>query len=78
MGKKILVIDAHPDRAPGRLVHALATKYANAAEAGGHLVQAVKLCELNFHGCAARPNSPPVHREQLAHSKSTSDGRIMS
>jgi len=48
MGKKILVIDAHPDRAPGRLVHALADKYANAAEMGGHLVQMVKLCELEF------------------------------
>jgi putative NADPH-quinone reductase len=48
MGKNILVIDAHPDRSPGRLVHALAAKYANAAEAGGHLVQVVKLCELEF------------------------------
>jgi len=48
MGKNILVIDAHPDGSPGRLVHALAAKYANAAEAGGHLVQVVKLCELEF------------------------------
>ncbi len=48
MGKKILVIDAHPDPAPGRLVHALAAEYARAAEAGGHLTQVVRLCELEF------------------------------
>ena len=48
IGRKILIIDAHPDRAPRRLCHALATKYAAAAEAGGHLVQIVRLCELEF------------------------------
>jgi len=48
MRKNILVIDAHPDPAPGRLVHALADQYAAAAEAGGHLVQVVRLCQLDF------------------------------
>jgi putative NADPH-quinone reductase len=48
MGKRILVIDAHPDRARGRLVHALADQYASAAEAGGHLTQVVRLCDLDF------------------------------
>lgn len=48
MGKHILVIDAHPDPARRRLVHALADRYASAAEAGGHLVQVVRLCELEF------------------------------
>jgi putative NADPH-quinone reductase len=48
MGKKILVIDAHPDPSPGRLVHALARKYTNAAEDGGHLTQLVRLCDLDF------------------------------
>lgn len=48
MGKKILVIDAHPDPDRGRLVHALADQYAKAAEAGGHLVQVVRLCDLEF------------------------------
>jgi len=62
MGKNILVIDAHPDPSPGRLVHALAHQYARAAEAGGHLVQVVRLCELHFPWLrsaaefAARPN----------------------
>jgi putative NADPH-quinone reductase len=48
LSKNILVIDAHPDPAPGRLGHALANQYANAAEAGGHLTQVVRLCELDF------------------------------
>lgn len=46
--KHILVIDAHPDPARERLGHALADQYAAAAEAGGHLVQVVRLCELEF------------------------------
>jgi putative NADPH-quinone reductase len=48
MGKHVLVIDAHPDPARGRFVHAIADRYASAAEAGGHLVQVVRLCELEF------------------------------
>ena len=48
MGKHILVIDAHPDPARGRLVHSLAHQYACAAEAGGHLTQVVRLCDLDF------------------------------
>jgi putative NADPH-quinone reductase len=48
MARKILVIDAHPDRSRDRLGHALADRYAQAAEAGGHLVQVVRLCELEF------------------------------
>jgi putative NADPH-quinone reductase len=48
VSRNILVIDAHPDPAPGRLGHALASQYANAAEAGGHLTQVVRLCELDF------------------------------
>ena len=48
MGKHILIIDAHPDPARGRLVHSLADQYASAAEGGGHLVQVVRLCDLQF------------------------------
>ena len=48
MSRKILVIDAHPDPTRERLGHALASQYAGAAEAGGHLVQVVRLCELEF------------------------------
>lgn len=46
--KNILVIDAHPDPASERLVHGLARQYAGAAEAAGHRVRVVRLCELDF------------------------------
>ena len=46
--KNILVIDAHPDAAPGHFVHALAMQYAATAGAAGHLVQIVRLSELKF------------------------------
>jgi putative NADPH-quinone reductase len=46
--RKILVIDAHPDRAPDHFVHALAHQYAAAAGTAGHLVQVVSLAELDF------------------------------
>jgi putative NADPH-quinone reductase len=46
--KKILIIDAHPDKAPGHFVHALAAQYTAAAGAAGHLVQVVKVSELKF------------------------------
>lgn len=48
MGKRVLIIDGHPDATRKRLVHALADHYASAAEAGGHLVQVVRLCDLDF------------------------------
>ncbi len=48
MRKNILVIDAHPDPSRERLVHSLADQYASAAESAGHLVQVVRLCELEF------------------------------
>lgn len=59
--KNILVIDAHPDPAPRHFVHALAAKYTAAAEKAGHVVQLVKLADLefpwirNFEQFAARP-----------------------
>jgi putative NADPH-quinone reductase len=48
MNKRILVIDAHPDPTPARLVHSLALQYASAATAAGHRVEVVKLAELEF------------------------------
>ena len=71
MSKNILVIDAHPDPAPGRLGHALATQYASTAEAGGHITQVVRLCELDFpwlrsaKDFAAQP--PGMIRSQQEH-----------
>lgn len=70
-GKKILVIDAHPDPAPDHFVHALALQYSAAAGAAGHLVQVVRLSELdfpwlrNFDEYAARP--PGIINSQQQH-----------
>jgi putative NADPH-quinone reductase len=48
MGKHILIVDAHPDPAPQRLVHSLAEQYSNSAETGGHATRVVRLCDLDF------------------------------
>jgi putative NADPH-quinone reductase len=68
MGKNIVVIDAHPDPARGRLIHALADQYASAAEAAGHTVRVVKLCELKFPWLRSAAeftgSSPPMIAEQ--------------
>jgi putative NADPH-quinone reductase len=46
MAKKIVIIDAHPDPAPERLVHALAGRYASAAAESGHSTRVVRLCDV--------------------------------
>ncbi len=46
--RRILVIDGHPDPDRGRLIHALADSYANAAHAAGHDVRRIDVCELEF------------------------------
>lgn len=67
MGKNILVIDAHPDRDPARLGHALADQYASAAQAGGHQAQVVRLAELEFPWLrtAAEFAAPPAQVIEL-------------
>jgi putative NADPH-quinone reductase len=68
-GKNILIIDAHPDPAPEHFVHALSEQYAAAAGAAGHVVQVVRLSELEFpwlrnaHEFAAQP-SPMIGAQQ--------------
>ncbi|WP_395701006.1 NAD(P)H-dependent oxidoreductase [Aquabacterium sp.] len=48
MGKRILVIEGHPDPDGGRFNHALAEAYAEAALAAGHELRRLKLAELDF------------------------------
>lgn len=48
MSKRIAVIDAHPDPAPGRLVHALAQAYGEGAKEAGHQVHLISLANLEF------------------------------
>ena len=46
--KSIVIIDGHPDSAPERYVHALASAYAAGARSGGHAVQVIEVAKLGF------------------------------
>ena len=48
MGRRILIINGHPDASPGRLCSALADAYAEGARAGGHLLRRLDVAELNL------------------------------
>ena len=48
MGKRIAIIEGHPDGDEGRFGHALAEAYAEGARQGGHEVHRVRLAELDF------------------------------
>src|SRR5512134_817381 len=46
--KSIVVIDGHPDSAPGRYLHALTNAYVAGARAGRHTVQVIEVAKLGF------------------------------
>ncbi|TPJ27259.1 NAD(P)H-dependent oxidoreductase [Mesorhizobium sp. B2-7-2] len=48
MSRRILVLIGHPDPSPDRLCRALASAYAEAAEAAGHAVRKIDLASLDF------------------------------
>ena len=48
MGRRIALIDGHPDGSPERFCHALANAYAEAAAAGGHAVKRLSLAETDI------------------------------
>jgi putative NADPH-quinone reductase len=48
MGKRILVINGHPDRSPGHLCAAFAKAYIEGALAGGHSIRHIDLADLEF------------------------------
>jgi putative NADPH-quinone reductase len=48
MGKKITIIQGHPDPNQAHLGHALATAYRKGAEQGGHEVRVITVAELDF------------------------------
>ena len=48
MGKRIAIIDGHPDPDRARFIHALADAYAEGAAAGGHAVRRIEVAQLNF------------------------------
>jgi putative NADPH-quinone reductase len=48
MGRRILILDGHPDPAHERFVHALAGAYRTGGEAGGHSVLVTRLADMDF------------------------------
>lgn len=47
MGRRILIIDGHPDPDRGRLIHAMAGAYEASARAAGHEVRTLALASLD-------------------------------
>ncbi len=47
-GRRILIIDGHPDPDEGRFIHALAARYADGALSAGHELRRLKLANLEF------------------------------
>ncbi|MBL9215654.1 MAG: NAD(P)H-dependent oxidoreductase [Opitutaceae bacterium] len=54
MGRRIAIVQGHPDPAGGHFGHALADAYAAGAAAAGHEVRRVEVARLDF-GCLRRP-----------------------
>jgi len=48
MGKKILIVDGHPDPRPERFVHALARAYREGAATAGHELLDIVVSEIDF------------------------------
>jgi putative NADPH-quinone reductase len=48
MGKRILIVQGHPDPDGGHLLNALADRYATAASAAGHQVRRCEIAKLDF------------------------------
>ncbi len=48
MGRRILILDGHPDPDPDRYCHALASSYAQGAAGIGHVVHRTNLSDLDF------------------------------
>jgi len=46
MGRRIVIIDGHPDPEEGRFCHALSAAYAQAAEAAGHELRTVMVARI--------------------------------
>jgi len=65
----ICLIDAHPDPAPERLVHALSAAYQSGAEAAGHTVSRIDIAALDiaFLDSAEQFSRPPP--DALAHER---------
>jgi len=58
-GRRILLVDAHPDADPAHFVHALAAAYADAARAAGHEFRPIEQAKLTLLRKPADWNSAP-------------------
>lgn len=72
MARRILVLEGHPDTAPGHYGTALADAYARAAEQAGHTVERLRLAGLEFPLLRSRQEwesggtAPDIARAQAA------------
>lgn len=48
MGKRIVIINGHPDGSEERFLHALARAYQDGARAGGHDVRCISIARIDF------------------------------
>lgn len=47
-GKRLVILDGHPDPDPARFIHALADGYEKSARASGHMVRRIDVAKLDF------------------------------
>ncbi|MGE3304102.1 MAG: NAD(P)H-dependent oxidoreductase [Hyphomonadaceae bacterium] len=68
MGRRVLVIDGHPDPERARFVHALARTYGEGVRAAGGEARVLRICDLpvRFLRNAAAFQTPPEEAEILA------------
>lgn len=47
-GRRLVILDGHPDPDPARFIHALANRYEEGATASGHMVRRIDVAKLDF------------------------------
>lgn len=47
-GKRLVILDGHPDPDPARFIHALANSYEQSTRASGHMVRRIDVAKLDF------------------------------
>jgi putative NADPH-quinone reductase len=72
MGRRIVIIQGHPDHATPRLCHALADAYAKGAETAGHEIRRIEVAQIDFPLLRTQADfetgapPPPITRAQEA------------
>jgi putative NADPH-quinone reductase len=55
-GRRLVILDGHPDPDPARFIHALACRYEDGAKAAGHMVRRIDVAKLDFPVVRLRPD----------------------